>query len=335
MSKLDDAMQEHMAYLVLSIGRPFSFKDFLRFEVDGIEHKPTYGTVRNKFLAFKKKGIIEPDYNSGLAFYTLKGSKFGKPMTPYPYGGLSLQIKKSDPLYRTLQNLPFGAESIHDIRLRFIAPNIYKTFSCLLFPPNNFYCNTTSGDIAIPSFYKEGAIVRIVIHRTDVVSVIIGCSNQPIPLYAMGLIRFSSLLTRAEDKLQSILDNYYHNQKQYYNYTAGIPAPAPALVVPVTADMPTTAAAAASVVIPQYQSWIITMWHFGRDALTEYNGDKFTRTIEDAQHVLTRIYSKEYGSGKGRRKRTRIRAETQEYPNKTVEDAIDELESQDEEQEAS
>ncbi|MGB5090011.1 MAG: hypothetical protein WBN72_03605, partial [Nitrososphaeraceae archaeon] len=128
MSKLDDAMEEHMAYLVLSIGRPFSFKDFLRFEVDGIEHKPTYGTVRNKLLAFKKKGIIEPDYNSGLAFYTLKGQPFGKPMTPYPYGGLSLSrldlehlhITNSndngngnDPLYKRLQHLPFDKQSIH------------------------------------------------------------------------------------------------------------------------------------------------------------------------------------------------------------------------------
>jgi hypothetical protein len=60
------------------------------------------------------------------------------------------------------------------------------------------------------------------------------------------------------------------------------------------------------------------MWHFGRDGLLEYTGEKFSITVGKAQHILTRLYSKDYGS------HTRIRDETQEYPNKTVFDAIEE-----------
>lgn len=55
------------------------------------------------------------------------------------------------------------------------------------------------------------------------------------------------------------------------------------------------------------------MWHFGRDALTEYSGEKYSITIGEAQGMLTRIYSKE-----GKKGKTRLRIESQEYPQKTV-----------------
>jgi hypothetical protein len=34
LSKLDEAMRKHIEYLVLKEGQPFSFHDFLNFEVD-------------------------------------------------------------------------------------------------------------------------------------------------------------------------------------------------------------------------------------------------------------------------------------------------------------
>jgi hypothetical protein len=36
------------------------------------------------------------------------------------------------------------------------------------------------------------------------------------------------------------------------------------------------------------------MWHFGRDALTSYSGQKFEITWENSLNLF-RIYSKEYG----------------------------------------
>jgi hypothetical protein len=50
------------------------------------------------------------------------------------------------------------------------------------------------------------------------------------------------------------------------------------------------------------------MWHFGRDSLVEYTNDKSSITVETAQHILTRLYVKEF---KGKNK---IRIEKQEYP---------------------
>src|SRR5881397_843858 len=123
MSELDNAMQEHMAFIVFSEGRAFSFKDFLQFTIDGKIYKIAPGTFRNKVLALKKTGVIELDYNSGIAFYTLKGHKFGKAVTP------THTVVYNDPVYNMLESLPLDKHSIHDIRLRFSVPGIWTLLS--------------------------------------------------------------------------------------------------------------------------------------------------------------------------------------------------------------
>jgi hypothetical protein len=279
MSVLDDAALQHMAYLVLSENRPFSFKDFLLFPVDGKEYRMKPGTFRNKILELKKKGIVELNYNSGIAFYTLKSHRFGKPVTP------NHTVAHNDSVYDMLQNLPLDKQSIHDIRLTFKVPNIWKIFSF----NRNLPINKRSKDIIIPSWSKDNAIVRTMIHKTDTVSVIIGCSLVPIPLDANGIIRFFNMLVRVEEKLQTILDSS----------------------IPINCTEKSCS-------IPEYETWIVTMWHFGRDASIEYAGAKFTVTIEKLKHILTRIYVKDFNGKK------KIRIETQEYPKKTVLDAIEE-----------
>jgi hypothetical protein len=61
------------------------------------------------------------------------------------------------------------------------------------------------------------------------------------------------------------------------------------------------------------------MWHFGSDSPNEYTSEKFKVAWEDGQNVLFRIYAKEIHA-----KRTIIRRECQEYPNKRFDEAIDE-----------
>lgn len=278
MTALDDAMQEHMAYIVLSEGRPFSYKDFLSFQVDNKEHKMAHGTFRNKMVVLRRNQEIELCYNTGIAFYTLKGKKFGKPMTS------NHAVVHNSPFYKLLQELPLDKQSIHDIHLRFNVPDIWKIFS---FNPN-LHTNKRSKDILISSWAKNNAIVRIVIHKTDTVSVIIGCSLQPFPLDIDGIILFFNLLVRVEEKLQNLLDT------SMVNY-----------------DIRTIS-------IPEYRSWIVTMWHFGRDGTVEYTGEKFCITVENAQNILTRLYDKDFNGKK------RIRMERQECPRKTVVDAIEE-----------
>ena len=62
--------------------------------------------------------------------------------------------------------------------------------------------------------------------------------------------------------------------------------------------------------------WTIKMWHFGKDALTSYSGEKFEITWEDSLKLFN-IYSKEYGN-----KKMKVRKEIQEYPNKSLEYAV-------------
>lgn len=68
-------------------------------------------------------------------------------------------------------------------------------------------------------------------------------------------------------------------------------------------------------------SWTVTMWHFGRDSLTEYSGERFHITWEEGLKVF-RIYSKGFKN----KKKMKIREEIQEYPNKPLKEAfIDKL----------
>lgn len=279
MSELDEAMLEHMAYIIYSEKRPFCYKDFLSFKIDEKEFGMMHKTFRNKISQFKKSGEVEDAYYSHLKFYTLKGVKFSKSVTR------DHTVVHNNPVYKILQNLSFDKQSIHDIRLKFKVPNIWKIFSLNA----NFHKNKRSEDIVIPSWSTENAIIRIVVHKTDVISVIIGCSLQPIPLDANGIISFFNILARVEEKLQTILDNSlainYHGKKN---------------------------------LVPKYQTWTVTMWHFGRDGLEQFNGEKFCITLESFQNILTTIYVKDF---KGKNK-TRI--EKQEYPRTTVLEAIDE-----------
>ena len=271
MSSLDDAMQERMAYIVFHENRPFSYSDFL----DIMKHK----TFRNKILELKKKEIVELDYNSGIAFYTLKGYRRGKAGTRHHTG---VTISHKDPVYQMIKNLPMDKQSIHDIRLKFEAPNIYETFSV----NTPFDKDDINKDIRLPYWNTNNAIMQVRIHKTNTVSVIVACAREPFPLDYNGIIRFFTTLATTEGLLIGLTLKVNHDK---FNHS-----------------------------IQHYGNWIITMWHFGRDALVTYKGKKYEITVENAQHMITRIYPKDFG------KCRKIRLERQEYPKKTVFDAIDE-----------
>ena len=76
MTNIVDAMLKHAEYIVKIEGRPFSYLDFEDFEVSGRHYTIPHGTCRNKFSELVKKSIIEFEYNSKVAFYTLKGYHF-------------------------------------------------------------------------------------------------------------------------------------------------------------------------------------------------------------------------------------------------------------------
>jgi hypothetical protein len=280
MSELDDAMLQQMAYIVFDEKRPFCVNDFLYFECNGKPYKPKSGTIRNKFSDFSKKGDIEFCFYDINAYYTLKGQPFGKKsMTLDHTGGKTnnLTSHPNHPLYKTLQRMVLDKEAIHNIRLRLEIPNFFIRCLGTL---HYFEQNEISRDFKLPYWNIDGSQVQVRIHKTDTITVIIGCSVNPIPLDHTGLIRLYKILGIAQGYLEGLTfyDNVIH--------------------------------------IPDCDTWTITMWHFNRDGLKEYAGEKFSITVDKARNTIERIYSKDFNG------KTRIRKEIQKYPNKTVKETI-------------
>ena len=277
MSELDDALLQHIKYLVNEEKRPFCYKDMLWFEVQGKEYRMNYGTARNKLCQLRKSGIVEVLFYDVVAFYTLKGIRFQKKrkiMTPYRTGVHEVTFR------RILENLPLGKRSIHNIRLKFKVSNIWS----LLSKRTEFRMVKISKDVKIEPWMDDNVIVSFTVHKTDTVTVIVSCSLYPIPLDVDGIIRFFNVLVRAEERLKNTLK---------------------------IRDIELSSE------VPSYKNWIVTMWHFGRDSLTEYNGETFSITVEKAHGILLRMYSKEITKWS-----KKVRLECQEYPRKSIEEAI-------------
>jgi hypothetical protein len=157
-------------------------------------------------------------------------------------------------------------------------------------------------DITLKDIDLKDHIIKTTIHRTDTVSVIVACSTNPIPIDMIGLAKLTSGLTRVEERVQRVLDAYYAtsagfngndtNNNKLHLHTNKYS-------------------------IPSHMTWLVTMWHFGQDSLTGYSGEKFEIPWKEGLQLF-RVYSKEIPN----RKMMKIRKETQEYPNKSLEDAF-------------
>jgi hypothetical protein len=323
MSELDNALIHHMRNLVFIEKRPFCYRDFLRFEIDGKEYGMKHGTFRNHISKLMKAGKVEREYHSGLCFYTIKGVNFERrehkpsrimmmqPMTPNHTEVLHCHchchhhdhVKEiivqdtTPPIYDIIENLPLDKKSLHDIHMRFEVPDIWSILSSLLNVSDSqqqqfLRVNPISKDISISPWQIKDLNIKVTIHRTDTVSIVIGCSYAPIAIDIGGVIRLSNALTRVEERLSRLVDDCAKvvSGNEYE-----------------------------SSAIPEHKDWIVTMWHFGADASSEYTGEKFSATWEVGENALVRAYSKVMRDGK-----TRIRLERQEYPKKTVADAIEE-----------
>jgi hypothetical protein len=284
MTELKEAMYNQMAYLVLSEHRPFCANDLLRFVCDNKEYTPNYGTIRNIFSEFKDKGQIEFCFRDINAYYSLKGQPFAKnSMTVYHTWGNNsgsgkLTLSPSHALYKLLKNQIFDMQAIHNIRLRLEVPGIYNN---LLQSQLQLDIKPASKDIETPYQNVDNAQLQIRIHKTDTVSVVLACTLNPIPLDYNGLCRLYKILGIAQGYQQGLIGHDH-------------------------------------CVIPDCDTWLITMWHFNRDALKQYKGKTFWVSVEEAHHTIHTIYTKIANN-----KKTRIRDEIQEYPNKTVKETID------------
>jgi len=283
----------HIHHLVHDEQRPFSYLDFMKFEVNGLEFKMTYGTFRNNISTLMREGLVEVSYRSNIAFYTLKGVKSDKAsriaMTCNHMGVMQPNATpqlSNNPVYRIIKDLPLGKNSVHDIRLKFHVPEIHQTIvsQTTHYLLHDYAINPISKDILLPLWQIENLNVKVVIHKTDTVNVIVGCSYSPVAVDVAGVIRLTNALAVVRERLSTLVSQQ---------------------CVSNSSNIITT--------IPDYMGWVVTMWHFGADASVEYTGERFSATWGIAQDALIRVYSKTMKDHK-----TRIRLERQEYPRTTL-----------------
>src|SRR5918994_855519 len=299
-SQLDEAMLNHMRYLALTEGRPFSYRDFQSFEFNGKTYGMSHGTYRNKIWEFKKAGVAETEYSAGVAFHTLKGVPFGnrkKMMTPIVtpnHMGVS-SVTNTDsvttnyskiPIYKELQQLPPEKRALHDIHLKFEVPDIWT----ILATSKKYIPNSVSEDMSLPYIITSNHLkIHTFVHRTDTVTVSVACSFAPVATDTNGLIRLSNALTRVEERTSRIVDECGNMLPGGYE----------------------------SIPIPDHNTWTVTLWHFGIDTpnYKEFATDNYCVTWQQGQNVLGRIYNK---------KKKVKRSEIQERPNKPFKDALKE-----------
>jgi hypothetical protein len=323
LSDLTDAMIIHIHHLVHEEQRPFSYLDFMKFEIEGREFKMTHGTFRNNVSSLMKEGLVEVSYKSSITFYTLRGIKFDKAsrfaMTGNRTGvaGSLISVSpaesvpasiSSNPLFRILKDLPLEQSSVHDIHLRFVSPQIYAIIYSSISKrsfDSSYTINSRSKDILLPAWRIRDLLVKATIHRTNTVSIIIGCSLNPVTLDTKAIIRLTNALSIVEERIARLVKGSQNvSDIDVIDVNIGIDS--------------SSNLCSYHGIIPPFSEWIVTMWHFGADALIEYSGEKFSVTWETAENILIRAYSKIMNDD-----RTRIRLERQEYPKATLADIIE------------
>jgi hypothetical protein len=302
LTELEVAMLMHMKFIIGNEHRPFSYLDFLYFQAEGKEFTMTHGTFRNKIWKLRREGIVELVYNSGIAFYTLKGVKVGKQtaatsMTPNHIGVLLQYLHripniKKHLLYKCIKHHRFGKAAVHDIHLKFTVAGLWSKLS-------SYSTNNSTSAVQLEPYNKALLFqkriineleIQIAIHRTDTVTVVIGCSSAPIVVDVYGVIRLSEALAEIEDELNRMIE-----QQQHASDTAS------------TID------------IPNHMSWIVTRWDFGIDGLVTYTGKEFFFSWQTSQNVLIVFYTKKWDENI-----RRLRVECPEFPNKALGKALKE-----------
>jgi hypothetical protein len=78
---------------------------------------------------------------------------------------------------------------------------------------------------------------KVTVHRTDTISIVIGCSCHPVAVDMAGVIRLSN--AHIHDKLERSV-----NEKRYGNCNDN----------------------SSPLIVPNHMTWTVTMWHFGADS---------------------------------------------------------------------
>lgn len=239
----------------------------------------THGTFRNKISEMIRNEEIELYIKSNPNFYTLRGCKFdnGKLMTGNHTEVISTQKLIRHQLYQIIEGTMLSGRAIHELHLTFNAHGIYNALQ------NNqelkHEINPHNKGLRFPYTNIDNFTIIISVYPTDTCQIVIGCSENPIPLNFEGVNRLTTTLCRIEERLSNLSNNF-------------------------------------SITIPYYKYWIITLWHIGKDSITEYSGKMFHCEWNLAEQMILRIYSKTIG------KKNKVRIEIQQNPSIPIEKLI-------------
>jgi len=199
LTELELAMLKHIQHIVLEEKRAFCGLDLRLFEYDGKEYRPKRGTCRNKISKFEKLGLVEFQYRYYYAYYSIPGHKFTKAITQKG-AGLPL-IGRQTPLYKWLKNRPREKQSLHDIRLIFVAKALWNSV-CQKFSEK---IDASNQDLHLDSLkFSDDIIVKVIVHHSDTVSVAIACPYRPFVIDIPDILYLIEILTRVETKLASL-----------------------------------------------------------------------------------------------------------------------------------
>ena len=126
--------------------------------------------------------------------------------------------------------------------------------------------------------------IRVKVQNTDTVTITVKCSDTPIILDFGGIMRLTEALTTIQERLSAVIND---SSNKTFNAEFN----------------------SSEIKIPNKDEWKIVLWHFNRDSLVEYSGEKFHCSWKEAKNLFLRIYSKEL-----KLNRNIIRLEIQENP---------------------
>jgi len=267
----DKALVKRLKHINEVEYRPACYNDLEKFEIDGKLYVLKNGTLRNKISELKRKDVVERYYNSRASFFVIKGVKFGKQHIQHAKTEFSISQ-----LSNAIQQLPEASRGLHDIHTSFQVQDI----STILSESKRFKINEHNKGILLPYFNIDGLKITANVHHTDTVTVTVACSKNPISAKiddVNGVIRLATALARTQERIQRIVDECGQSLPGGYE----------------------------SILIPDSDTWMVKMWHFGVDA-PSYKEMSTCMTWKSSQGVLLREYS-----GK---KQSILRKERQEYP---------------------
>ena len=181
------------------------------------------------------------------------------------------------PLYNILESTSLSERAVHNLHVSFNVIGIYT--NVLKNPRLNIEFFKKNKGISLTYVDIDTFLIILTIYPNDTCTIVIGCSENPISLDFEGINRLSIAISRIEDRLSQLLIN-------------------------------------SIVKIPSYKDWTITLWHMGKDSLSEYSKEMFHCKWDLAEKIALRIYSKELILNKTRK----VRIEVQQNPGISIEE---------------